>query len=641
MTPFIRDLFAEVRKWTAQGIISPEQQSKIEALYLPVDAKPARPEPAVRTEKGLNITGVIIGLASLCLAVGIIIFYAANWKKMPPSIKLIQVFFLVIGSYTAAGYFLFSETRSKLIGRGLLFIGMCTFGAGIMLVAQIYHISAHPTNGIFAWAVGVFAIAAIMKDKFGMYLSSLLFFIWYSWEYSEFHNPAYMYLLIIATGCAVYILLKDKIGIVFSFLLALCFFYMTVAHHMFGLENLILFNFSLLNLPLAGFLYCAGLYLKKFDTAVPTAVLMKIFGMILFITVFASISWPFSVEGAGVMYALRDHAFKFPFLYIGLLLGTGAALYLLYRDKKEILFPLSIASFPFIAAFLPMGHNITRMVSMHCAVAAIFFVLLFFSFTEKEKNVINTAFAFTFAFAMIIAKCIGFFSFAMFDDYYRVSYLSGFIIFAVVCLLINALTAHLVRKRGIEYPSGILHALCAVTVWLIIYAASFKMPDQKSALHAHTVVVVMLALFSGIAAVLIALLSKIIKEKKIVIINAAALFLLALASIIATDFNPDWITFSLIFNAMLIIVTIVYIHYSAVTRSKAVLNLAVIAFAVIIFTRYFDLFWDMLSGSVLFISTGILGLAGGYFLERKRRRLSKQIEESGPLGAGRGGNSHE
>jgi uncharacterized membrane protein len=34
----------------------------------------------------------------------------------------------------------------------------------------------------------------------------------------------------------------------------------------------------------------------------------------------------------------------------------------------------------------------------------------------------------------------------------------------------------------------------------------------------------------------------------------------------------------------------------------------------------------MFSGSLLFIITGILGLAGGYFLEKKRKNLTEMIE---------------
>jgi uncharacterized membrane protein len=145
-------------------------------------------------------------------------------------------------------------------------------------------------------------------------------------------------------------------------------------------------------------------------------------------------------------------------------------------------------------------------------------------------------------------------------------------------------------------------------------------------LTANNIVITMLILFSVIALSLIIILSKILKEKKLIIYNAAVIFAITLITLFSANPEMSWIFYSIMFNAMLIIVTAVYIHYSAITRSKAVLNLAVIAFAVIIFTRYFDLFWDMLSGSILFISTGVIGLAGGYLLERKRRKLSKQID---------------
>jgi hypothetical protein len=41
----------------------------------------------------------------------------------------------------------------------------------------------------------------------------------------------------------------------------------------------------------------------------------------------------------------------------------------------------------------------------------------------------------------------------------------------------------------------------------------------------------------------------------------------------------------------------------------------------------------MLSGSALFLATGIVGFAGGWFLDRKRRQMIRQMESAGKGGA--------
>jgi uncharacterized membrane protein len=638
--PFIKELLTEIRIWTEKGIISPEQREKIEALYVPGPEKKPEPSAAPGKSQGLNITGVIIALASLCLAIGIIIFYAANWKKMPPTFKLIQVFLLVIVSYAGAAHFLFTESASRKIGRALLFVGMCSFGAAIMLVAQIYHISAHPTNGMLAWAVGVFAMAVLMKDKAGFILSALLFFIWYVWETSVFHNPAYLYLIYIAVSTGIYIKQKEKAGITASLCFLIFFFYNTVAPAYFRIfdEAAYIFNFGLLNIPVACVLYGGGLFLRKYEIFKPAAVLANVSGMVIFTIALCSVSWPGKFGDAGVLRSLDHGDYRFFIQYTAFTLAAAGTAYLLFRSKRDFLFLCVLLVFPVISAFLPMGLTQPRMISSHIAIVFLAFALPYLAYNGKENIGINRAFAFMFAFTMIIVKGIGFFALSIDSHEYKTAYLSGFVIFAIVCLLLNALTAHLSRRNGREYPSGILHSLCVIMIWLILYAASFETGPQKTIFSASDIVIAMIILFSVIAIALIILLSRILREKKIIVYDAAIIFAMTLVTMFSARPSMSWIFYSVMFNAMLIILTAVYIHYSAVTRSKAVLNLAVIAFAVIIITRYFDLFWDMLSGSLLFILTGIFGLLFGYLLEQKRRKMSKRIEgTSTPDAADRGG----
>jgi uncharacterized membrane protein len=49
-------------------------------------------------------------------------------------------------------------------------------------------------------------------------------------------------------------------------------------------------------------------------------------------------------------------------------------------------------------------------------------------------------------------------------------------------------------------------------------------------------------------------------------------------------------------------------------------NLGLFSFVVFVLTRYFDLFFSAMNRSLFFIFGGVLLLAGGYFLERNRRR---------------------
>jgi len=170
---FIQQLLQELKNWVDLEIITSDQKKEIEKLYIPSSAASPEKVPELKDRKtetvqikeNINLSRVIIGLATLCLAIGIIIFYAANWRKMPPALKLVQVFILIVTTYGGAYWFLQAERKFSLIWRSLLILGMISYGTGIMLVAQIYHISSHPTNGILAWGVGAFAISVLMREN--------------------------------------------------------------------------------------------------------------------------------------------------------------------------------------------------------------------------------------------------------------------------------------------------------------------------------------------------------------------------------------------------------------------------------------------------------------------------------------------
>jgi len=77
----------EVNIWIAKGIITPVQKDQILALYKvsPEQAGPAAIKTAARGHGStINIARVILVLGVICIAVGLVIFYASNWRKMPP-----------------------------------------------------------------------------------------------------------------------------------------------------------------------------------------------------------------------------------------------------------------------------------------------------------------------------------------------------------------------------------------------------------------------------------------------------------------------------------------------------------------------------------------------------------------------------
>jgi len=204
-------------KWVSKDIISEQQQKQILDSYFGFQKTDKKKSP-------INIVKILIVIATILLSVGIFLFYAANWKKMPPSAKLIQVFFLILATYGISYYQLGIKRTYLLLGRLFLIVGMITYGAGIILVAQIFHISSHPTNGVLAWAVGALIMAAVMREKWGYYLSMTLLSIWNIWEISEFNNPNYMFIFVPIVLGILYYREKDKFSMVLLFFLGFVVF---------------------------------------------------------------------------------------------------------------------------------------------------------------------------------------------------------------------------------------------------------------------------------------------------------------------------------------------------------------------------------------------------------------------------------
>ncbi len=93
------------------------------------------------------------------------------------------------------------------------------------------------------------------------------------------------------------------------------------------------------------------------------------------------------------------------------------------------------------------------------------------------------------------------------------------------------------------------------------------------------------------------------------------------------DFELITFIVNLVFAAA--IIGIIYLGY--MRHSIIYINVGLIFFVLDLIARYFDFFWKLLPRSLFFILGGIVLLAGGIMLEKKRRKIlaSFQLQESG------------
>ena len=121
-------------------------------------------------EDGSRLAGdaVVAGL-------GVILLFAYNWHAIPKFGKLGLVFGALVAAH-AAGLWLFQRADwRKQLGEALSLLGTMLFGAGIWLVAQMYHIDEHYPNGFLLWAAGAVALAWTMPNIYSIQPGETMF----------------------------------------------------------------------------------------------------------------------------------------------------------------------------------------------------------------------------------------------------------------------------------------------------------------------------------------------------------------------------------------------------------------------------------------------------------------------------------
>jgi uncharacterized membrane protein len=89
-------------------------------------------------------------------------------------------------SYGLGFYLRYERKNYPKAGASLILLGSFIFGAGIFLIAQIYHITVHYPNGPLLWGLGVLPLAYLLGFRTILSLAIADILIWLGME-SAFH----------------------------------------------------------------------------------------------------------------------------------------------------------------------------------------------------------------------------------------------------------------------------------------------------------------------------------------------------------------------------------------------------------------------------------------------------------------------
>jgi len=172
---FARQLEQETELWLKEGIILPDQKERILARYRLIK------KADEKVGSGKLITTISI-LGSILVGAGVILFIASNWSAIPNWGRLFIVFSSMLASYGSGFYIRYEAKNYPKVGASLILLGSFIFGAGMFLIAQIYHITVHYPNGPLLWGLFVLPLAYLLRFKSLLSLAILVLLIWLGME---------------------------------------------------------------------------------------------------------------------------------------------------------------------------------------------------------------------------------------------------------------------------------------------------------------------------------------------------------------------------------------------------------------------------------------------------------------------------
>jgi uncharacterized membrane protein len=169
-SPYRKRLLRDLDRWRSNGWIGDEGRSAILA-----DVQSGGREFSLASALGI-LASVLFGFAAIS-------FVAAHWEEMPRLGRLFLLLAAIWAGYGAAGWL---ETRGHdLFADAAVLFAVGMFGAGIMLISQMYNIAGDPTDGVLMWWIGALLAGAILRSNPALALALILVCVWSFMESSQ------------------------------------------------------------------------------------------------------------------------------------------------------------------------------------------------------------------------------------------------------------------------------------------------------------------------------------------------------------------------------------------------------------------------------------------------------------------------
>lgn len=192
-------LLTDLDRWQGLGWISPEGAASIKG--------------DLATRRSTIGLGQVLGtLAAVLIGLSAMSFVAANWHEMSKLARLAVIIAGLSGCFAAAAYLL--HTGYDRFAQSCLLAAVAIFGAGIMMIAQMYQMDGHPPDAVWLWGTGAVIAGLLTKSNPVLAAALVIFAVWHAMEQSEAgHSVHWAFLAPLSAAAAGFAMTRWRPGL--------------------------------------------------------------------------------------------------------------------------------------------------------------------------------------------------------------------------------------------------------------------------------------------------------------------------------------------------------------------------------------------------------------------------------------------
>lgn len=187
MSRHVTWLHTQIKTWVQEGVIDDSTAHVLTSRY-------------PQTSGSSWGVSLITAIGAAIFGLGVILFFAFNWSELSKTLKLATIFAALLSTHSLAFYLRVRKPQQTNLIEGFHLIGTMMFGAGIWLIAQIYHMDEHYPTAILLWGVGALAFAWVMPSAIQGLLACLLISVWGVMEITDYNRLHLSSVFIIVLG---------------------------------------------------------------------------------------------------------------------------------------------------------------------------------------------------------------------------------------------------------------------------------------------------------------------------------------------------------------------------------------------------------------------------------------------------------